>query len=219
MAYSLQISSTLDLLDALVAADVMSNDDRLEYRTQLRRAGYFLIPVSVEELERCLRESTIADKDVVETAELKAIRESILHVRMSDWLRLPEEALWLDGTLQAFDHVLRDLWVDGADIDAVTARSNWLANQIDVRGWAHSLAPENADNLVRVGRAAQIFSLLVPPVGVEQNVVDAYWNWVEETFLAPTKEQFPKVYERLVDWQRSRFPEMAETQLSEWDIA
>jgi hypothetical protein len=107
------IFSTLDLLDALVASSALSDDDRLEHRTRLRRAGYFFVPVSVDELERCLGESTVAKGKVIETAELKAIRESILRVRMSDWLQLPEEAPWLDGTLKAFVHVLRKLWVDG----------------------------------------------------------------------------------------------------------
>ena len=211
------VFSTLDLLDALVAAGVLSDDDRLEHRTRLRRAGYFFVPVSVEELERCLRESSVAKGEVVETAELKAIRESVLRVRMSDWLRLPEEAPWLDGTLKAFVRVLKNLWGGEADIEEITARSNWLVEQIDVRGWAHSLVPENADNVVRIGRAAHILLLLMPPTGVQQSVVDAYWNWVEERILVPIQEQFPEVYEWLVDWHRSHVAEMAETQLSEGD--
>jgi hypothetical protein len=93
------ILSTLDLLDALVASGVLSDDDRLEHRTRLRRAGYFFVPVNVNELEDSLKGSTVADGGVVETAELKAIRESILRVRMSDWLCLPQEAPWLDGML------------------------------------------------------------------------------------------------------------------------
>ena len=211
------VFSTMDLLDALVAAGFLSNDDRVEHRTRLRRAGYFFVPVSVEELERCLREAAVAKGEVVETAELKAIRESVLRVRMSDWLRLPEEAPWLDGTLKAFVRVLRILWGDGADIEEITARSNWLVEQIDVRGWAHSLVPENADNVVRIGRAAHILLLLTPPAGVQQSVVDAYWNWVEERILGPVKEQFPEVHERLVDWYRSHVAETGETQLSEGD--
>lgn len=209
--------STLDLLDALVATGVLSYDDRLEHRTRLRLAGYFFVPVSVDELERCLRESTVADGDVVETAELKAIRESVLRVRMRDWLRLPEEAPWLDGTLKAFIRVLRNLWVYGADIEEVTARSNWIVEQTDVRGWAHSLVPENANSVVRIGRAAHILLLLTPPTGVQQSVVDAYWNWVEERVLAPLQEQFTEVYEWLVDWHRSHVAKIAETQLSEGD--
>ena len=208
------VLSTLDLLDALVSVGVLSDDDRLEHRTRLRRGGYFFVPVSVEELERCLRESTVAKGEVVETAELKAIRESVLRIRMSDWLQLPEEAPWLDGTLKAFSCVLRNLWVGGVDIDEVTARSNWLVTQIDIRGWAHSLVPENADNVVRIGRAALILTLLTRPTGVQQSVVDAYWNWVEERILAPIQEHFPEVYEWLVNWHRNHIAAMAEIQLS-----
>jgi len=213
------VLSTLDLLDALVAAGVISDDDRLEHRTRLRRAGYYFVSVSVEELERCLRESDLVDGDVVETAELKAIRESVLRVRMSDWLQLPEEAPWLDGTLKVFVRVLRNQWEDGADIEEVTVRSNWLAEQIDVRGWAHSLVPENADNVVRIGRGAHILLLLTPPTSVQQTIVDAYWTWVEGRILAPIKEQFPILYEWLVEWHRSHVADMAETELSEGDVS
>jgi hypothetical protein len=209
------VFSTLDLLDSLVKAGVLSDDDRLELRTRLRQAGYCFVPIGVEETERCLRNSAIAQGKVVETAELKAIRESVLRVRMSDWLRLPEEAPWLDRTLKAFVRVLKDLWVDGADIKAVTARSNWLVEQIDVRGWAHSLIPENADNVVLKERAVHILLLLTPPTGVQPSTVDAYWDWLEERILAPVQEQFPEIYEWLVEWHGSYVAEMAETQLSE----
>lgn len=205
-----QVLSTLDLLDALVSAGFLSDDERLEYRTRLRRAGYFFVPVCVPELERCLMSSNIAEGKVVETAELKAIRESVLRVRMSDWLRLPEEAPWLDGTLKAFVHVLRNLWVDGADIKEVSVRSDWLAEQIDVRGWAHSIVPENADNTVRIGRAMHILLLLAPPTGVQEGVTKAYWSWVEERILAPIQEQFPDVYEWLVSWYRNYFANLVE---------
>lgn len=209
------VLSTLDLLDALVEADVLSDDERLGYRTRLRRAGYFFVPVNAEELEKCLKGVPVDRGVVVETAELKAIRESVLRVRMSDWLQLPEEAPWLDRTLKTFIHVLRKLWEDGADIEEITARSNWLLKQIDVRGWAHSFVPENADNIVRIGRAAYILLLLAPPTDVQQSVVDAYWNWVEERILVPIQEQFPEVYEWLVDRYRSYVAEMTETQLSD----
>src|SRR5690606_38293814 len=45
------IHSALDVLDSLVSVGAISNEGRLEYRTRLRRAGYFLMPLSEEELE------------------------------------------------------------------------------------------------------------------------------------------------------------------------
>lgn len=209
------VLSTLDLLDSLVISGVLSDDDLLEHRTRLRRAGYFFVPVSADELARCLEDSTVAKGRVVETAELKSIRESVLRVRMSEWLQLPKEAPWLDGTLKGFVHVLRNLWKDEADIEEITARSNWLIEQIDLRGWAHRLVPENADNIVRIGRAVHILSLLTPPTHVQQGVVNGYWDWVEQRILRPIQEQFPEVYKWLVDFYRTQVAEISETQLPE----
>ena len=104
------IFSTLDLLDTLVSIGSITPEDRLEYRTLLRRAGYFFIPVSDDELARHLDASTVKDDKVIETAELKAIRENILRVRMSTWLQLPKEAPWLDTLLKVFIRVLKSLW-------------------------------------------------------------------------------------------------------------
>ena len=209
------IFSTLDLLDALMSADVISEDERLEYRTRLRRAGYFFMPVSEEELIRYLRASVVEDGKVIETAELKAIRESVLRVRMSGWLQLPKEAPWLIDTLEAYIRVLRNLWTDGADIGEVTARSNWIANQVDVRGWAHSLDPGDGDNLVRIGRGAHILLLLTPPSDAQQSVIDSYWDWVEERILVPVKEQFPDLYDWLVECYKRQVSELVQTELPE----
>lgn len=209
------IFSTLDLLDALADIGAISMDDRLECRTLLRRAGYVLVPVSDDELARHLNASGVRDDLVVESAELKAIRENILRVRMSDWLRLPKEALWLDSTLKAFIRVLKCLWKDGANLADVTARSNWLVDQVDVRGWAHSLGAENGDNVVRLGRGAHILMLLTPPVNVAEEVKEVYWGWVEERILAPIQEQFPDLYAWIVEWQRRQIAEMAEVELNE----
>ena len=208
------IFSTLDLLDTLAAVGAISIDDRLERRTLLRRAGYVFVPVSDEELARHLDASVVSSDQVVETAELKAIRENILRVRMSDWLQLPEEAPWLDMTLTAFIRVLKSLWKDGANLAAVTARSNWLVDLVDVRGWAHSLGPENGDNVVRLGRGAHILMLLAPPTNVPQEVKDAYWSWVEDRILAPIKEQFPNLFALIVEWQRRQVAEISEMALN-----
>jgi hypothetical protein len=167
------VLTTLDLLDALVSAAVISNDNRLEYRTRLRRAGYFFVPVSEKELERCLMDSDVDDGHVLETAELKAMRENMLRVRMSDRLQLPKEAPWLDSTLKVFIRVLKSLWMDGADLSDITARSDWILNQVDVRGWAHSLGPGTGDNVVRLGRGAHILLFTLLP-DASQEVKDAY---------------------------------------------
>ena len=203
--------STLDLLDALVSSSVISQDDLLAHRTRLRRAGYFFVPVNADELGQCLMASTVVEGKVLETAELKAIRESVLGARMSDWLQLPSEAPWLHSTLKVFVWAIKGLWLDKENMEEVTARSNWLLDQIDVRGWAHSIVPQNVDDVVHLGRGGHMLLLFTPPTEVPPAIVDAYWDWIEERVLSPVKEQFPDLYEWLVEYYRDQIQKLSET--------
>ena len=209
------IFTTLDLLDALVATGAISDTERLEHRTLLRRSGYFFVPVSDDELSRHLNASAVENDKMIETAELKAIRENVLGVRMSDWLQLPAEALWLDMTLTTFVRVLHGLWKADTEISSASIRSDWIVSQIDIRGWAHSFGPENGDKLTRIGPGEHIMILLTPPPDAPQEVRAAYWNWAEKRILAAIKEQKPDLYARIVEWQRTWIGEISEMELPE----
>lgn len=208
------VFSTLDLLDTLVSICSIKPDDRLEYRTLLRRVGYFFVPVTDDELAYHLNASAAKNDKVIETAELKAIRENILRIRMSTWLQLPKEALWLDISIKAFVRVLKSLWRADADLSSVRTRSDWLINQVDIRGWAHRLGGENGDNIVNTGRGGHILMVLTPPVDVPKSIKDEYWNWVEIKVLAPIKEQYPDLYYWIVDWYKRQIVEFTDKDLS-----
>ena len=202
--------STLDIVDWLASSGSMIPEARLEYRTRLRRAGYFFIPVYDDELKTYLHSSVVREGRLVETAELKAIRENMLQVRMSDFLQLPKEERWLSSLLQVFIEVLRDLWRADMDPSIRLARSNWIIDQIDIRGWAHRFRNDYGDKLVKSGRAKFILMILTPPVEVPQNVKEEYWSWAENSILVPIKEQFPDLYAEIVEWDRRLISEVAE---------
>ena len=212
---SMPVFSTLDLIDTLTSTGSITAEERLEYRTRLRQAGYIFVPVSEDELAHHLDASTVEDGKVVETAELKAIRENILHVRMGNWLQLPKEAHWLVELLKTFGQVLKSQWKAGTDISIARACSDWIMAQIDIRGWAHSYGTESGANIVKIGRSAHIMALLIPPVEEPQQVKDEYWNWVENRILATIKEQYPDLYLELVEWHRRWIAKIANTNLIE----
>lgn len=212
---SVTIASTLDLLDTLVEVGEISMEERLEHRTRLRRAGYIFIPVSAEELTLCLNASEVRDGRVLENAELKSLRESIVSVRMSNWLQFSIEAHWLESVFQAILRVLKSLWVNSLDLSDVIARSNWLVDQIDMRGWAHTLGTENGDNMVRTGRGLHILTLLAPPENVTQEMKEAYWKWIENRILVPTREQFPDLFESMIEYQKNQIADVTENILIE----
>ena len=196
------IFSTLDIIDALVSMGTKTVEERLEYRTQFRRAGYIFVPVSEDELAHHLNASMIEDGKVVEIAELKAIRENFLCVRMRTWLQIPKEFPWLNTSLIAFIQVMKGLWKPDANFSEVQARSNWIMDQIDIRGWVHSFGKEIGDNIVKTERGAFLQLMLRPPVNVPREIQDKYWSWIEERVLVPIKGQYPDLYSWIVEKQR-----------------
>ena len=191
--------STLDVLDMLTSARTISPADRLTHRTRLRRAGFFFVPVEREELSSHLRNARVVDEHIVETAELAAVRESLLMVRMSDCLRLPDELPWLAATMEAFADALQDLWREGLDIPELRARSDWILYQIDPRGWTHCLPLDSSNRSMEGDRAQQLIRLLLPPPEVSAEVKAKYWEWIEDRRLKPIQETEPTLYSWLVE--------------------
>jgi hypothetical protein len=205
------VFSTLDLIDGL---DSISPEDRLEHRTLLRRAGYFFMPVGGDELSYCLNASKIKDDKVIEVAELKAIRENVLRVRMTTWLQIPKETFWLDSLVKTFIQAMKGLWKAQDDIPDIRARSDWVISQIDVRGWAHVLVAENRDFMIKVGRGAYVLLLLLPPTEAPPKVREEYWSWIEDRILVPIKEQYPDLYSWIIEWHRRQVAYVADMDLS-----
>ena len=193
------IFSTLDLIDALVTTGAIKDEERLEYRTQLRRAGYFFVPVSEDELAHHLDASMVEDDKFVETAELKAIRENILQVRMSTWLQLPKEEPWLKTLLHSCHRALAQMWKANIDFVKARARSEWILCIIDVRGWAHTVGMEGGENIVKSKFGESILSLLSLGIELSPGVRDEYLRWVDERVLAPLKERNPDMFSDLLE--------------------
>ena len=209
------IVSTLDLLDVLAARGVITERARFESRTRLRQAGYLFVPVTEDELTQHLYASPVENGRVNETAELRALRENILQVRMGTWLQLPSEKHWLEMMQQTCHCVLKGLWREGSDFAGARARSDWILNSMDLRGWAHAFGKEDAHNIVGTGHVGSIFFILQPPMDVSDEVKCMYWAWVEERVLAPLREQYPKLYQEVLKSYRLRISHVVDRFMTE----
>lgn len=202
------VFSSLDVIDTLVSAGTISNEDRTEYRTILRNAGFILVPVDVDELIHQLISASVENGEVRETAELKAIRENLLLIRLIGCELSSNQNDWLRSLFRTFSEALRELWKRGSEIPDVGIRSDWILSQFDIRIWAHCFDNETGEHMVKKGYAAHIVSLLLLPFTENQDVKEAYWGWIEERMLLPIKEQSPSLYRELVDWYRSQISSM-----------
>jgi hypothetical protein len=202
--------TTIDLIDALAAKGVISAENRLEYRTRLRQAGYFFIPLDEDELVSQLSASNISDNRVIETAELKAIRENILLVRMRDYLRIPQEFPWLSAMREIIIRTLKSLWKEAEDYSETRIRSNWLLELSDLRGWLHRTSSDSKEQIARNAHIAMVLSLFTVPSDQPAKVVEAYWEWFEDVLLLPTKEQFPDIYAWIISYQKDQIARISE---------
>ncbi len=133
-----EVLTTLDVIDILVGQGAMSEDDRLDYRASLRRYGYVSISLEPDELRQHIAMSTVKGGAVLETAELRAIRENILALRMGRWIHNHDGFLWINSFFKVLKDTLKDLWSGSDELSNVRAWSDWIMSQVDIRGWIHT---------------------------------------------------------------------------------
>ena len=196
------IFTTHDLIAGLVASGRIDASRGRVCRHRLRRSGILFVPLIGDDLRFHLMSAEVQDGSIVETAELKAIRESMLHARMGRWFQLPRDAVWVDAANREFIDVLRSLWESGEDIPGAWARSTWILGQIDVRGLAQSLGGVAGEALVKEARGVHLPALCAPLAGADDKGKRAYWNWLERAVLRPIKEEDWAVYSSIVDKYR-----------------
>jgi hypothetical protein len=208
------IITSLDIINWLERSNLISSNQYFEFMTKLRRAGYFYIPVTATELAYHLKGSIVKEEVLIETAELKAIRENIIRVRMSNWIQVPKEEFWLDQLFKTFIKVLKGLWNEKDEMVSIIAKSNWIISQIDVLGWVHCFGDEVGINIINYGRQDYIMLLLVAPNDISSEIREEYWNWIEERVLIPIQVEAPDLYLLIVDRFRKMITDLIDSKIS-----
>ena len=188
--------TSLDLLATLRDTRAISATDFGEALTRIRKAGLTLIPHGEDELLALISAAPVVDAVVWETAELRAIREAVLRVRMTDVLQLPKEQGWIDGLTRALIGAIEAQWTDEIPASDANARSNWLMALLDVHGWSHRIPEQVDDQLARY--RAQLLMLMILPDASEE-VRERYWQWLEKAVLTRVRDEDPQTYTALLN--------------------
>lgn len=172
--------------------------DVVEMATAMRRCGYRFVPIRSGEITSLIGAASVRDGQVIESAELKAVRESLLLVRMSDSLQVPDELTWHANYSKAFVEAIKMQWDDTVEESAAYAKSSWLFEQIDVRQWAHRLTTVARPDLISEQRRLQVILLAMQAVGLDVDAMERYWNWLESFVLGPIRKGQPELYYDIV---------------------
>ena len=134
-AASCKLVSYLDIIRSLARNAIIDDACCRDALYRLRKGGYLFIEVDQDELLTLLMECLVENGNLVESAELKALRESLMLSRQSKYLRVGDEVVWLNSVLIAFILTFRQFWDSDDDPDVIKARANWLLPHCDIRGW------------------------------------------------------------------------------------
>lgn len=211
------VLTTLDLLDDLTAKGVIAVADLYAHRTHLRQAGLQLIPITQDELLHHLSNSRIEANALVETAELRAIREAWLRARMIKMVQIPSETPWLHRCTGGIIKTIKRLWREKSNEKEAAIYSEWLAELIDMRGWASIALPGNERGFALYVPVAQLTVLASQLTDAPRARQDAFAAWVEERFLKELKERQPEAFRWMVDRAREMVAHWVEHAEKEFD--
>ena len=123
----------LDVLRHLHASRLISEESYWRARHKLRQAGLGFVPLEAEELLTHLSTAEFEDGRLLESAELRVIRQTVNQI---DALDLPSEVevhALSDGTVLVCKEVIRRIWLDtGLDAPVAKALCSWVWRHLGV---------------------------------------------------------------------------------------
>lgn len=192
------ILTSLDVIEHLVTSGGISVEEGLEHRTTLRRSGYTFVPVLEDELTHHLLQAPLVSGLLVETAELRAIREVAQRLRLAKVLQVPHELAWLNQYTLALLHAVRTIWDSESDPTAAEARCEWLLGQLDTRGWASIVERGAATQFSVMSYAGILHALCYAPKVSLGRKNDPYHRWIDEHILGEIKETEPEIFDQII---------------------
>jgi hypothetical protein len=211
--HTVPIVCVLDLLQHLEAQGVLSTDEKNGALHNLRQAGYVFVPVAPDELGKYLRNATLdREGQVVESAEMRILRQTIMRSRSLDMIELPTEARFLEKMQLGCIIVIRQLWADeGLSVERVVVFSDWV--------WRH-VAPSPLDWMrnirepLRPGDMPEAFARhlawLLQPMPLNPERYEVFRDWVERELLGPLLPANADLVDRLVRIVRANIERLSE---------
>ncbi len=191
---SVPVLCVLDLLNYFRRNEVITAIDHWQALHQLRCGGFAWIPVEEEELSARLQEAVAEDGSLTETAELRAVRQSVNLLESRGFVSPPELPAVVGRLVLACLRSIRDLWEHSAiPAEQAIVLCDWIWRHL----MASTLLPTTALDEDKAGNArgqmiAFRFALLLTPINADPpERRAAYAEWVTQSALATLQAANP----------------------------
>ena len=175
----------LDVLRHLRSRNVISDEEYWAARHKLREARFVFVPVDADELRHWLEDAGLDAGAVVESPELRTIRQTVSAIEPR-WLVDEQELGALSDAMQFVNtQVIRELWANPSlDDNVADALCTWLWSHLATtylfgRSEQGGYGEGNRSSIVR-----QIALLFLPPMTLSAARRAAYAAWVQRCVVS-----------------------------------
>lgn len=177
----------LDVLRHLRAGRFISEESYWGARHKLRQAGFAFVPLEARELLRQLSTAEFEDGRMLESAELKVIRQTVNRIDTLDLLSEGEARALSDGTVLVCSEAIRRIWLD-TTLEAPVAKAlcSWVWRYLGVATFLLRRDPEEDGGFAtfRDGVVRRLSLLMLPPIVDSTDRRAAYREWLDGSVLA-----------------------------------
>ena len=182
------IICVFDILQHLVSLERIGIVDYWIARHKLRQGGFGLIPLESDEMAHWLREANIDNGQLVESVELRAIRQNITCISTLEWTTPDEELSLANNITGTCMQVIFELW-DDQTLPPQKAKllTDWLWRNLMttvIPGYRHC-SPSDYPKWIREVMTMRLGCLFAPVPSRLQEHHAQYNNWIEQAVLGP----------------------------------
>ena len=185
------IACVLDILRCLVTRSRLSTEHYWVARHKLRSGGFVFIPFDANELVHWLKATTIENGQLIEGAELRAIRQSMVRT-ITLGLTNPAETFALFAeTTQTCVSAIRTLWGDESlTVESAAILSDWIWRHLvfDALGDHRDVEKEGRKARMRESTLRRISITLLPSDIESPERRISFSDWVDESVLQPFRQ-------------------------------
>ena len=176
----------LDILRHLRAIQVISDEEYWSARHKLRQAGFAFVPVDEDEVLRHLLASGVKSGQVLESVELRVIRQTVSRVGTLELLTRDEARALDDEMIFTCAQVTQRIWSD-PDTKAGDAGAlcNWVWRHLGMSTLRFQGAHEAEGRVLdyREGVARRLGLMMLSPIVNSRDRRSAYREWLERSVL------------------------------------
>jgi hypothetical protein len=191
--------TSLDVIEELRRRQVISDDEHRALRHRLRVAGASLVPLDTEEIVVAALRCTASD-----SAELRAMKESILLARVAALPRFPAEIPWFATTTVAIKNAIIAVWAKEPDHNRAGLLANTIRDlQPHPEDWIDHWDGQVPPNWVNTVSIMLVAGLALPFELPGRALKQAYNDWLDSSVLEPLRTRAPETYAAVVNHIRS----------------